>query len=151
MSVCKDTQKKVHKKQGRLGATKKKARRLSGKGRKGQSTRSKVCVAQCIPQSTEKSAILMWSCLFFVVPEKDLGASTHVWYKEWISNRAFQSQLHTSHWFLSCGLFQQSPKLFMRPGPPYPPSNFTWPSFLLTVVQPHWFSSFPSLNPPQGP
>ena len=30
-------------------------------------------------------------------------------------------------------------------------SHFTWPSSLLTAVQPHWFSSFTSLNSPQGP
>ena len=30
-------------------------------------------------------------------------------------------------------------------------SHFTWPCSLLTVVQPHWFSSFTSLNSPQGP
>ena len=82
---------KVHAKQWRLSATKKKKK-------KKKEYNAFLNLLKSLPYWCGVD-------LFFVVPEKDLGATTHVWCKAWISNRAFQSHLHTSHWFLSCDPF----------------------------------------------
>ena len=124
---------KVHAKQWRLSATKKKKRR-------------------------RKST--MHSLIYLKVCHIDVELTCSLWFQ-----RKIWGPLHmfdVRHEFLielfkatSIQVTGFSPVIHFNNLPTCLPglvqSHFTWPCSLLTVVQPHWFSSFTSLNSPQGP